>query len=99
MHPLQFLNLPENGQYNARILQAHSIIARHYNAASSLLELESTDHIRLRIFADRLSTHILPLLEALERDLQDDEWVTAAATAVVDLINSLKSSLSRIAAR
>ena len=99
MHPLQFLELPNDRQHDARILEAHSIISRHYNAALSLLALESTDHIRLQIYADRLSTNLIPLLEALERDLEDDIWVTEAATAVINLFNSLKTSLSWIATR
>ena len=98
MYPQHFPGLPNARRHDARILEAHGIISSSYNAASSLLRQESTDHLRLRIHAERLKAQTIPLLEALERDLQDDAWVTEAATAVVNLIDSLKISSSRIAA-
>ena len=97
MYPQNFLELPNAHQHNARLLEAYTIISNSYNAASTLLRRESTDHLRLRIHAERLSTQTIPLLEALERDIQDDAWVTEAATAVVNLIDRLKISSSRIA--
>ena len=98
MYPQHFPGLPNARRHDARILEAHGIISSSYNAASSLLQQESTDHLRLRIHAERLSNQTIPLLEALERDLQDDAWVTEAATAVVNLIDNLRTSSSRIAA-
>ena len=97
MYPLRFLKLSDAGQHDNRIVEADTIIANIYNSASSLLQSESTDNIWLWGHTDRLCLHIMPLLKALEQDLQDDDRITEAATAVVALINCLKTLSSWIA--
>ena len=87
MHPDIFLELPDAREYSAQICEAHDIITNSYNAVSDLLLHESVDHVRLCIHADRLSAQIVPLLEALERDMQNNEWIEEAATAIFSLIN------------
>ena len=96
MRPQSFIGLPDNEEFNARIHEAYDLIASSYDAASLLLSRETTDYIRLRIHADRLSSQILPLLEALECELHNDGWITEAATAVIALINDLRRSSSQI---
>ena len=97
--PDLFPDLPGAENYNGQIIEAHNRIAVSYNAASALLRQETSDHIRLRIHADRLSTRFVPILEALEVELHNGEWVTEAAAALFNLIDELKASSRRIASQ
>ena len=98
VRPQIFPELPEREElFDDRIHRARDLIAASYNAASNLLLEEISDSIRLQIHAQRLSTRFLPLLEALERDLQDQEWIAGAVRALLDLINDLNLAAQRVA--
>ena len=97
--PDLFPDLPGAENYNGQIIEAHNRIAVSYNAASALLRQENNDYLRLRIHADRLSVRFIPMLKALENELQNDEWMIEAATALFALTDELRAALRRIASQ
>lgn len=91
--PEQFPPLPEqpdNDVWSANALEAHSILQNSYNHGLQALRAGDNDAHRLRIHSDRILNRMLPILEALEPEVLNHEWVHAVARTFAALAVGLE---------
>jgi hypothetical protein len=84
-HPAEFPPLPrrpEDFTWPLDVLKAHNIISVGYERAAAMLRQEEGDPLRLRIHAEDIIGKLVPILEALEPEVGDQEWVEACAHAL-----------------
>ncbi|KAF7339237.1 Integrase catalytic domain-containing protein [Mycena venus] len=96
-HPAEFPPLPhtpEEFTWPLDVLKAHDIISVGYERAAALLRQEEGDPLRLRIHAEDIIGKLVPILEALEPEVGDQEWLEACAHA----LGALTVTLHRAAA-
>lgn len=74
---------------NSLLIDAYNIISGSYSSALQLLHEEDNDAIQLRIHGDRIVNCVLPLLEALENEIQDDIWIDNVAAAILELLDDI----------
>ena len=80
--------LPPNAN-NTQFIEAYNIISSHYNSVSKLLREDESDPIRLRIHSERILHRVVPLLDALEKKLGNNEWILNVAKNLQDLVNEI----------
>lgn len=93
-YPPQFPPLPASriAPWSANVLAAHRLISEGYDKAVALLRLEDGDPLRLNLYADNLLTRTVPILQALEQEITDVDWLTAGAQAIAVLICALQKA-------
>jgi hypothetical protein len=93
--PAEFPPLPEhfdNDNWSPNVIQAHSILFDAYSHAFQALNAGDSDAHRLRIHSDRLLNRMLPILEAMEPEVLNPEWVKHGAEALAGLVLELEGS-------
>lgn len=99
--PLHFPALPprtQELQWSRNIREAHDIICNTYNHATQVLRQEDQDPLRLQIIVEKILNDALPVLEALDIEIQDVTWtdksVQALATTVVELRHAAQMAIN-----
>lgn len=95
VHPAQFPPLPltpEEFDWSSDVLRAHGIIATGYERASTLLQQEEADPLRLRIHSEQAVNKLVPILEALVPEVGDQAWLEAGANALGEIVVALERS-------
>lgn len=67
-------------------------MSESYDQAVALLRLEDDDPLRLNLYADQLLTRTVPILQALEQEITDIDWLTESAQAIAVLIRELQKA-------
>lgn len=91
--PLQFPNLPPcpvQDQWSHNVQEAYRVIRDTYDHTKKILSQEDHDSVRLRVLSDAMMRDTLPLLEALDLDIADDDWAEAAAQALATQLVELE---------
>lgn len=83
---------PEEFNWSPDVLQAHKIIATAYDRASTLLQQEEADPLRLRIHAEQILNKSVPILEALVPEVGDQGWIETCAHALGQITVDLERS-------
>ncbi|KAG0707407.1 hypothetical protein DFH29DRAFT_27139 [Suillus ampliporus] len=94
--PLQFPALPPHhraqGHWSQNIRKAHDIVSDTYNHATRVLRQEDHDPLRLQIIAEKIINDSLPVLEALDSEIQDASWTDKCAEALATTVVELRQA-------
>lgn len=97
--PNVFPALPDHfdgGVWSPNVLHAHSLLENTYQYALEALNAGDNDGHRLQLHSEKLQTRMLPILEAMEAEVLNFEWLKAAAEALAGLVLELEVSASSI---
>lgn len=78
--------------WSPNVLAAHRLMSESYDQAVALLRLEDDDPLRLNLYADQLLTRTVPILQALEQEITEIDWLTESAQAIAVLIRELQKA-------
>ena len=71
--------------------KAIRVIAATYESSWVALHASDSDPYRLRLHSNRLLTRVLPILQALEREVQGDQgWLLETAGKIAEVIVALE---------
>ena len=94
--PAHFPDLPgpldDKGPWEQNVHKAHTIITDTFSRATALLRQEDGDALWLRIHSERILQRIIPLLEALEPEVQNPNWIAECAHALATVMVALETS-------
>ncbi|KAF8546222.1 hypothetical protein OG21DRAFT_1491470 [Imleria badia] len=71
--------------------RAHELLQDAYQRAVALLRQEDIDPLRVRIHADQISQQMVPLLKALQNEVEDTDWITTCANTFGKLLRALEN--------
>src|SRR6267154_4939845 len=78
--PLSFPALPDpipgELHWSANVIAAHHILSEAYHHAAALLRQEDGDALRLRIHSERIFCRMIPILEAMEPEIDNPSWIS-----------------------
>jgi hypothetical protein len=74
------------------MLSAHEILSNVYSSATQLLCQEDGDTLRLRIHSERIFTRMIPILEAMEPEISNSEWIAESANALAGVMAQLETA-------
>lgn len=97
--PDEFPALPEHfdgGEWSPNVLQAYSLLENSYRYALEALRAGDSDGHRLQLHSEKIQTRMLPILEAMEAEVLNIEWLTASAEALACLVLELEVAASSI---
>lgn len=83
--PLNFPDLPANPlgtPWPHNVLEADRIIREAYRHVKQVLGQADQDPLRLRVLSESIMQQTLPLLEALDLEVGDENWAVSAANAL-----------------
>ena len=83
--------LPARDYWSPNVCRAHEILQDAYQHAVGLLHQEDGDPLRIRIHTDQISHQMVPLLEALHREVGDINWMTTCAGKFGELLRLLEN--------
>jgi len=93
--PLSFPTLPDplpgELHWSANVISAHNIISEAYHHATRLLRQEDGDALRLRIHSKRIFRRIIPILEALEPEVDNPGWISKSAHVLAGVMAQLET--------
>lgn len=94
--PLVFPALPNpldnELHWTANIVTAHGILSNTYEQATRLLRQEDGDALRLRIHSERIFRRMIPILQAMDPEVNDPEWVSDCAHALAGVMAQLETA-------
>ena len=94
--PLNFPELPnppdDEPHWSANVCSAHSILSETYDRATQLLRQEDGDALRLRIHSERIFHRMVPILEAMEPEVNDLDWTSECAHALAGVMAQLETA-------
>ncbi|KAF8546361.1 hypothetical protein OG21DRAFT_1527881 [Imleria badia] len=70
---------------------AHELLQDAYQRAVALLQQEDIDPLHVHIHADQISQRMVPLLEALQNEVEDTNWITTCANPFGKLLCVLEN--------
>lgn len=76
-------------QFSNRVISAHQLIQNAYQQGREALYASDSDPHRLRIHSEKIRRR-LPLLQAMEGPLNNEDWIVAAATLLAQCIVNLE---------
>lgn len=97
--PDEFPALPEHfdgGVWPPNVLEAYSILENSYQYALEALNAGDNDGHRLQLHSEKIQTRMLPILEAMEIEVLNPEWLKESAEALAGLVLELEVSASSI---
>ena len=75
-----------NQAWSQHVLDAHTRISSSHKQAIRFLQLEENEPMRLRLHSENITNRSIPLLKALENDMQNySEWIRECAEALVTI--------------
>ncbi|KII92778.1 hypothetical protein PLICRDRAFT_172830 [Plicaturopsis crispa FD-325 SS-3] len=81
---------PDGTDWNGNIYAAHNIVCETYNQAVQLLRQEDGDPLRLRIHSENIYHRMVPILQALEPEVFNREWIIEAANSLAAVMTRLE---------
>lgn len=94
--PYAFPELPQflEGEFrwSANVETTHSLLVEAYDRATQLLCQENGDALRLRIHSENIFSRSIPLLEAMEPEVNDFNWVSECAHVLAKVMVQLESA-------
>lgn len=97
--PDTFPDLPahfDGGVWPPNVVQAYGILQGSYQYALEALNAGDNDGHRLELHSEKIQTRMLPILEAMEVEVLNPEWLKASAEALSGLVVQLEVSASTI---
>jgi len=76
---------PSNHDWPDTIHTAFHILSDVYNRSLKLLRSEDHDALHLQLYVEKMRRDLVPLLEALEREMEGHRWVIDVAKLIVDV--------------
>ncbi|KAJ6528482.1 hypothetical protein B0H19DRAFT_1274705 [Mycena capillaripes] len=96
--PEEFPALPPHFDSNVwppNVVEAHSILNSTYQYALEALYASDNDGHRLQLHSEKIQTRLLPILEAMEPEVLNPEWLKASAEALAGLVLELEVAASQ----
>ncbi|KAF7288225.1 Integrase catalytic domain-containing protein [Mycena chlorophos] len=97
--PAQFPDLPshfDNGLWPSTVMQAHQIASDAYRYTFEALNASDNDAHRLRLHADKLLGRILPIVQAMELEVLNSEWIEEASVLIAGLGLGLETAAAAV---
>ena len=91
----EFPSLPdhfEGGCWSTNVVKAHSILSTAYHHAYEVLHASESDTHRLRLHSDRLMSRMFPILDVMEPEVLNQEWLKLAAESMANLYLELEGA-------
>ena len=100
----QFPSLPHHfdgpdTEYSANAIAAHEILTETYHCAYRTLQASDNDTHRLRLHSDKIVNRMLPILEAMEPEILNNEWMVASMETLAGLVLELEGTAAAIERR
>jgi hypothetical protein len=71
--------------WSQNVIRSFETLQQEHERACALLRLDEADPVRMRIQASTITERMVPLLKALENELDGEEWVVDAAEEMLDM--------------
>ena len=98
IRPDRFPELPPHpmgNNWSSVICEAHQILTTAYHDSAALLRFEDGDPLRLHLHATQILKRKVPILQALEQEVEDQAWIARCAEALGILVQDLLNEAAK----